>query len=273
MTWIRRHQLLSYFVFAYVITWAIWSPLVISAQGLANIQMPAWWHFFGAFGPLLSAFIVTGIVGGGTGIKELVDRILRWRIGFKWILVAFSPGFVFLISVVTLRLIEGVWLNIGQFGYVDELPQLTGLAGWVIWIVTFGLGEETGWRGFALPRLQKRYSALVATLILSVLWIIWHWPLFFYKEFYMTMNTVTTLIWLFGLVPLSIVFTWLYNSTRGSILMVILLHGTMCAATAAGIDPNIIMIVCVVGVVVSVLVVIFARPVNLSRVGKHTIDV
>jgi hypothetical protein len=72
MTWIRRHQLLTYFILAYAITWAIWSPSVISAQGLANIQMPSWWHFIGAFGPLLSAFIVTGIAGGGKGLKELI---------------------------------------------------------------------------------------------------------------------------------------------------------------------------------------------------------
>jgi membrane protease YdiL (CAAX protease family) len=167
--------------------------------------------------------------------------MLRWRVGFKWILVAVAPGFVFLISVVILRSIEGVWPDIGQFGYVAELPQLMGLVGWVIWIVTFGLGEETGWRGFALPRLQKHHTALVSTLILSALWLIWHWPLFFYKEFYMTMNTVTTLIWMFGFIPSSIAFTWLYNSTGGSILMAMLLHGTLNAATAAGIDPNISM--------------------------------
>jgi membrane protease YdiL (CAAX protease family) len=77
---------------------------------------------------------------------------------------------------------------------------------------------------------------------------------------------------MFGFIPSSIAFTWLYNSTGGSILMAMLLHGTLNAATAAGIDPNISMIVGGVGVLVSVLVVIFARPANLSRAGKHTID-
>ncbi|MDZ7336120.1 MAG: CPBP family intramembrane metalloprotease [candidate division KSB1 bacterium] len=89
-----------------------------------------------------------------------------------------------------------------------------------LWLLTYGIGEETGWRGYALPRLQKNHSALSATVILWVFWALWHLSAFFYLY-----DPTIVIGFLLGVLAGAIVFTWLYNSTGGSILMVTLLHG------------------------------------------------
>ena len=105
-------------------------------------------------------------------------------------------------------------ITIASLGEVNYLPPL-GWGALLIWFLTFGLGEETGWRGFALPRLQKGRSALHATMILTVFWALRHLPLFFYL-----FESTLLIGWLVGLFAGSIVLTWLYNSASDSIFMV-----------------------------------------------------
>lgn len=102
-----------------------------------------------------------------------------------------------------------------------NLYAALGLAALPLWILTFGIGEETGWRGFALPRLQRGRSALSATIILWVFWALWHLPLFFYSY-----EASILPGFLIGLLAGAITLTWLYNSTSGTILLVALWHGT-----------------------------------------------
>jgi membrane protease YdiL (CAAX protease family) len=268
--WIKRHALVAYFVLAYAITWAIGILLVASVRGLLGVQIPPSVHFLAAYGPMLSALIVTGITGGAAGIRELVGRMFRWRVGVRWILIALSPVALYLIAVVILRVWSGVWPDFSRFGSTVEVTGLGWLAGWAFHTLTFGIGEETGWRGFALPRLQKGRSALSATLILSVFWGLWHVPMFFYKENYVGMGIPMVILWFVGMLCGAIVFTWLYNSTNGSILMVALWHGTYNAAVTAT-EPPIAAIVSTIVWIAAVVIVLVAKPANLSRSGKHTI--
>jgi membrane protease YdiL (CAAX protease family) len=118
--------------------------------------------------------------------------------------------------------VSGDWAVICSFGRVDELPGLGWLAGWALHTLSFGLGEETGWRGFALPRFQGKNTASMATLKLGLLWAGWHIPLFAYK--YSEMNLFGIIGFLIGMLSGAVIFTWLYNSTGGSILAVIFWH-------------------------------------------------
>lgn len=90
-----------------------------------------------------------------------------------------------------------------------------------------------GWRGFALPRLQKFSNALIASIILTVFWALWHWPLFFYRPGYVTMNAAGIFGWIFSLLTGSILLTWLFNSTKGSILICAIFHSTIDIAFTA----------------------------------------
>jgi membrane protease YdiL (CAAX protease family) len=136
-----------------------------------------------------------------------------------------------------------------------------------LWVITYGLGEEIGWRGYALPRMQRGRSALSATLILSALWALWHWPLFFY-----VLDIAILPMWLLGLTAGTVVFTWLYNSSGGSVLMIILWHGfyDFVTASKAGEGLGAIVLSAIV-MVWAVLAVLLYKPTHLSRREKHVL--
>ncbi len=272
---LQRHQLVTYFVLAYVITWIIVSPLVASALGLLHLSIPPQIHYLGAYGPLLAAVIVTGITGGAAGLRELGTRMIKWRVGIVWILIAlFSPALLFALSAVILRLTGTPWPDFSQFGRSEDFPTFGLIANWIIWTLTLGIGEETGWRGFALPRLQKNHSALTATLILTVFWALWHVPAFFYRPQYLGLGVVGTIGFFLLLIPGAIFLTWLYNSTRGSILMVALWHGAWNTATTSTVaQGNIAAVMSILIMVWALLIVIVTGSACLSRVGKQTIGI
>jgi len=265
-TWTKRHALVAYFILAYAISWAVQIPLALKAQGLSQAPVPLSIHYLAGYGPMLAAVIMTWLTGGVSGLKELFGRILK-RVQPVWWLVAISPLALYVIVALVLRLIQGQLLDLSLLGQVDFLPNL-GLGALFLWLLTYGIGEETGWRGYALPRLQKNHSALSATVILWVFWAIWHLPAFFYLY-----DPTIVIGFLFGVLAGAIVFTWLYNSTGGSIFMVTLFHGvfnftTGCTACKAGMVSAIISTLIMVW---AVIVVILFKPTNLSRTEKHVI--
>jgi membrane protease YdiL (CAAX protease family) len=159
------------------------------------------------------------------------------------------------------------WLTDGRDGLIDFLPNL-GLGALLLWILTFGIGEEIGWRGYALPGLQQGRSALSATVILWAMWALWHVPMFFY------LYDVTIVVgFLLGLLAGAITFTWLYNGTGGSILMVAVWHGafnftTGCVACKTGVTAAVLSTLVMVWAVV---VVILFKPATLSRTDKQIV--
>lgn len=226
-----NRKLVAYFALAYFLSWCIFVPLALAEQNVIA-PLPAWLHIVGAFGPFVSAFVVTAATTGRAGVRELVGRITRWRIGWVWWAVALlSPVTLFLIGALASGVVAGDWSVVGQFGSMAELPQLSGLSGWLAWVLTFGLGEEVGWRGFALPNLQIKRDARSATLILGLLWAGWHIPTFFYNY---ELSLFSVVAFTVGILSGAAVLTWLYNSTGGSVLAAIVWHGTYNAAVASG---------------------------------------
>jgi membrane protease YdiL (CAAX protease family) len=266
--WVQRNVLLAYVILAYGLTWLMALPLVLSYLGILAIEVPFTIQYLLPFGPLSAAILVTWLEKGVSGIREILGRMTKWRIRPLWIVVAIlSVWALYLVSGAIIVMIGQPWPDLSLFGYVMYMPYLTFVGTWLLWIFTYGIGEETGWRGFLLPRLQNRFSALTSALLVSLVWAPWHIPMFLYNENLMSLGLVGTVFWVIGLMFGSVLLTWLYNNSEGSILMTALWHGTYNLFTgavgqAAGLMAGIISIFVMVWVV---LVVIIYKPKNLSR--------
>lgn len=225
-------QLVIYFILAYLFSWSVGVPLSLAHQGIIPAVLPTWTHYLVAYGPMLSAIVVTAVTQGIPGLKGLGRRMVRWACP-KWWVMAFSPLIVGFLLIEILNLISGNPIGLAALGTVNFLPPLV-LWALPLWFFTFGLGEETGWRGFALPRLQERRSALQATLILAFLWALWHLPQFFY-----VFDPIMAPGWAIGLFAGAIVLTWLYNSSK-SILIVAIWHAGFNFVTASVADTGLL---------------------------------
>lgn len=263
----KKYELTVFFLLANLLSWIPGISLALEAQGEGDALIPFSLHYLYAFGPTLAAILMTWLSSGAEGIRELFDRVFKWRVKLTWWIVAFSPLWLFGLIVVGQRVITDEWLDFRLLGQVNFLPQLNLVVAMFLWVLTFGLGEEIGWRGYALPRIQKNRSALSATLILAVLWALWHWPMFFY-----VLDRSILFGWLISLVAGTIVFTWLYNSSKGSVLMVILWHGffDFITASKAGEGSAAIIMSAIVMVWAFVLVFVY-KPARLSSEEKHVI--
>jgi len=222
---IKKHSLLSYFLLAYAISWAFMLPVALSAQGLIQQRIPYALYYFGSFGPAISAVIVTALTESRAGVRNLLSRIFKWRVGFRYYAFAvLVPIGLFVFAVLVNRLVAGAWPDLRLLGQADYLPYL-GIPGvLMLWLLTYGLGEEVGWRGFALPHLQRKRTAASATLILAMLWACWHLPAFFFRDTYIEMGLIAFPMFLVSILFATMVFTWLYNSTQGSLLIVVIFH-------------------------------------------------
>lgn len=266
--WITQHELLIFILGAYTLSWLVEIPLALQYRGVVSWDLPFALHYLASFGPLLSALLVTGISRGKPGLRALWQDMTRWRIKWIWWLAALSPLVMYLLAALIQTVLGMPVTSPADLGQVDFLPAL-GLLVLPLWIFTFGFGEETGWRGFALPRLQKGRSALLATVILWFVWALWHLPLFFYS-YQLSILPGFAL----GLLAGSLIFTWLYNSSGGSVLLTACWHGlfnvtTACIPCKTGFTAAFISTLVMVGAVVVILVY---KPAKLSRSEKRLVE-
>jgi membrane protease YdiL (CAAX protease family) len=223
--WVKRYDLALYFVLAYALSWSVFIPIALSANGLIPVEIPLKYHYLGSFGPLIAAVIVISLTTGRQGLRGLFGRLVRWRVeGRYYAFAILAPVVLFLVAVLLNHLFTGSWPDISLLGEADYLPYLGPLGVLGLWLLTYGFGEETGWRGYALPRLQRTRPATTATLVLAILWAFWHTPALFYRDTYTELGLLALPLLLVSLVFAAMVFTWLYNSTQGSLLLVILFH-------------------------------------------------
>ena len=225
---IKKYSLVFFFLLAYLFTWSNWLPQALNSRGVTSIQVPDFLTFLSGYGPALAAIIVVSLAYGRQGLRELFGRLLRWRVGIQWYLIAlFMPAFVILLAIGINKLTGGTSPDFSAAGFPfgpAETPLLQKL---VILFLVFtlgfdGLGEEIGWRGFALPKLLERHSALASSLILGALWAVWHFPYALTKG---TFLSEVPLHWFFiNLLALSIIYTWIFSNTNGSLLLALLFH-------------------------------------------------
>ncbi len=267
---IRKHPLAAFFALAFLTTWISILPLVLAAQNPVGFRVSEQWHFLGALGPLAAAIIVAAVAEGKRGIEDLLGRMMRWRAGAGWFLVsALSPFALFLLSVLVLRAFGNPWPDFGKLA-TEEHATLTWIGGSLLSAVAYGVGEEVGWRGFALPRLQFAHSALVATLILTLFWAAWHIPMFFYR---LEFGTGEIIGFALGLFAGAIWLTFLYNSTGGNTLMAALWHVSWNVVNILGlvVSMEVVSMMSLMVMIAALLVVIIGKPAQLSLYGKHTI--
>jgi membrane protease YdiL (CAAX protease family) len=263
----KKHTLIWFIILAYGLSWIVEIPLALQSNGIIHKVIPYSFHYLSGFGPLVASLIVTGLRDGSEGLKDLWQRMTKWKVEPVWWLVAVSPLWIYLLVSTALWFIQGQKSDLISLGQVDHLPPL-GLSAILLWILTFGIGEETGWRGFALPRLQNGRKALSATILLWMFWAFWHLPLFFYSYDFSIIPGM-----LIGLLGGAITFTWLYNSTGGSGLITAIWHGlfnytTACISCKTGLIAAVISALVMVW---AVLIVVIFKPNNLSRSERQVI--
>ena len=265
MSLVKRHPLITFFVLVYALAWIIESPLVLLKDTITASQGQIF-YILSANVVSVVAIVLTGMVFGRKALRKLLGRLLIWRVNPIWYLVV-------LLGPVALAG-GAVGLNALMGGPAPSLGNtLLGVV--IMWAIFIfpgsALGEEIGWRGYALPRLQTGRSALSASLILAPIWALWHLPLWLTGA-----PARTPLLYAAFVVSafaLSVVTTWVYNSTGGSILMVVLLHASANLPITLTIDSlgnrAVVPVMLYWGllVVAAIVVVIVAGPKHLSR--KH----
>ena len=225
----RRRAALHFFLLAYVWSWLWWVPMVwtLRSRGVTELgDVPAWamlCALVGGYGPTAAALILTGRSQGRPGLKALLSRLKHWRASATVHLVIWLGPPAFLGIAMLLRpastelLGEPIWCRL----------ELIPLA--IVAAIPFGpLGEELGWRGYALPRLQHRHTALSSSLLIGVAWCFWHTPLFWapagttLSGYAVTIPAVAK--YLAYTCGLSILHTWIFNNSRGSVLLPVAFH-------------------------------------------------
>lgn len=216
---LQRHRLIAFFAFAYLLSWC---PCIIAlARGRSTGPNP--------LGPLVAGIIMTAIVLGRPGLREFFSRLVRWRVGVKWYaFVVLAPIAVCLAAVgLTLCLMTGSQVAALSTEKLRELPER-----FLFILLLIGLGEEPGWRGFALPQLQRKYSPLIASFILAPIWALWHLPLIGHE-----FQGPVIPAFLISVVGGTLMLTWLFNHTKGSVLLAMLFHASINTVGAGLIFP------------------------------------
>jgi membrane protease YdiL (CAAX protease family) len=212
----RRHPLVIFFLLVFILTWAVWVPRASGAPLGVVGQVWTW-------APAIAALLAAALTGGRGALRELDSRLVRWRVGWQWYLVVILGPAAFSLALAGIyTLFGGSWAEAAPPAILEG-PLLLLPLFLVILTLTDGLGEELAWRGFALPRLLTRYNALVASVVLGVIWALWHLPLLWTEGNSMFHQPLWLL--LLDVTAKSILFTWVFLHTRGSVLIAMLFHG------------------------------------------------
>jgi membrane protease YdiL (CAAX protease family) len=214
-TFIKRHPLAAFFTLACSLTWfGGWASDTIYNGTLLSIALALPFALL-IPGPVIAALLVTAITGGKPGLRALLRGLTQWRVGLRWYLIALLLPSALSLLAVYLNVLLGA-----------PAPTAAQFVPWSSMLFMFGLRlvnpfdgpvmEELGWRGYALPRLQARYSPLTANIILGVVVAIWHlrW----------IVNGDLPVIYLPAIIAATVLFGWIVNSTRGSVLLALLFH-------------------------------------------------
>ena len=224
---VKRNPLLSMYAIMFSIAWAVMVPQALYSQGLISAPLPVWLELLTGWAPGIAAVIVVSVISGRAGVRELLGRFRTWRVGVQWYLVAF-----FMLAALILG---GIGSHVLFGGTMPAIPaagaSVLNLAlSFVILIVAGVLinTEEIAWRGFALPRLQAKYGVLVGCILLAIPEVTLHLPLFFVKEnpFY---QTVGLLAFSAFSVAMVFIYAFVFNKTKGSLLIVTLMHASQNA--------------------------------------------
>ncbi len=265
---LKRHALGGGLVLMFLLTW----PIDLANSGLLPVRLPFAVPILVGYGFVVASLLVTWLSDGPGAVVALLRRFLIWRVRPKWYLIAFL-----LFPVIVLAAV-GVNAALTQrpvaFSTVMAHTLFGASANLPLFVVPFLLfdavtnGEEIGWRGYVLPRLQAKYSALGASLILGVIWGFWHLPKF------LASGNASLFSWFMVKVMAdAVLYTWLYNNTQGSLLLVTIFHAAgntagvflPVANTVTASNLNTLVLQVVLETLVAIAVVVIEGPPHLSR--------
>jgi membrane protease YdiL (CAAX protease family) len=272
---LRRHALVAGVVLMFAFTW----PIDLAWAGLLPFAVPFPLYLFLGWGFIAAALLMTGLTLGRAGVVALLRRYLIWRVDWQWYAVAFLLYPAIFVGAIALN---AAWTGTPvDFGATMASQFFGAGAGLPLFILPFFLfeaianGEEMGWRGYVLPRLQVRHSALVASLILGLIWGVWHLPKFLGAAGGGSFGLLMVKVF-----ADAILYTWLYNNTRGSLLLVTIFHAagntagfflpmanTMSTQNTGALLIAIVLVWLAAGVVTAV-----AGPERLSRTQPQQVE-
>ena len=254
-------ELGKYTLLAYGISWLIWVPAILN--GLGIIKLPFRIGIIGVFGPMMAALILTFKSQGKEGVSSLLRRSFSGRFKPIWWLVA----------ILLWPAMEGIGMLLAVYLGGDAFPDiplfsapLSLLSGLLFtFFLGGGLGEEMGWRGYALDRLQNKYNALVSSLILGVIWALWHLPLYLWPAA-SGREGMPFAFFFHNVLLQTLIYTWLYNNTNRSLWPVMIFHCFQNNVVFPALNMNSgLMFFGIVFYLVIILIVVIWGPKNLVR--------
>jgi len=272
---LKRHSLVLGIVLMFALTW----PLDLVNTGIVKMDLPFILLLFLGWGFGVASVIMTGLTLGRDAVFKLIKRYFRGRVNWKWYLAAL--------------LLEPMLIALGMYGnalVTGDAPDFSKVTayeifgeGATLWlfIVPFFLtdlisnGEEISWRGYVLPRLQAKYSALASSLIVGVIWGFWH-----LLRYLSPLNPLSLALTLIHNIVFALILTWLYNNTKGSLLLTAMMHAS--ANTAGVFLPSDNMVASgtvgayigwiLLEILVAAVIVMVNGPARLSRTGEKQIQ-
>jgi uncharacterized protein len=267
---VRRRPVISLFVLSYVGTWLIWAPLVV-----AQDSMPGALGFvlalLGSLVPSSVAIVLVARLHGKAGLRKFLARLTKFRVGVRW-----YAALLLLPMLVPL----GVGLSV-VFGGSKPSLDTTVLGALMLFAFQIfpgsAMGEELGWRGFALPYLQREHSALGVSLFIGALWSLWHFPLYLVGTDIRPLSIFPAFV--LAVIATSVICSWLYNSTGGSLLIIVLFHAasnlpiTLLIAPYGEQSARPFLFYLALLVVAAGVIAVATDPANLSRTKPKQVDV
>lgn len=214
-----RHSLIIGIVLMFAVTW----PIDLAQAGLLPFEVPFAAYLFLGWGFVIAALTMTGLTQGRDGVSRLLRRYLIWRVGWRW--------YAYALALYPIMFFVALWLSAAWGQEPFYLSRTIAArffgapAAWPLFVLPYFLfeavsnGEEMGWRGYVLPRVQATHRALASALIVGLIWGFWHLP-----KFLAPFNSTGFALLLVKTVADSVLYTWLFNNTRGSLLLVTLFH-------------------------------------------------
>lgn len=218
MAFLRRHSLIIGIALMYAFTWSVH----LSRAGVLPVQFPSVIYMLGGWGFALAAILMTWITLGAEAVIALLKRFLIWRLDWKWYASLLIIPLTYLLGIAAHALVTGSAPDLRLTAAYRAAGSPACVLAFVIPVFladVLGNGEEIGWRGYALPRLQSRYSALYSALVIGLIWALWHVAVYI-RSF----NPVWFAWYVVSVIAKSVLITWAYNGTRGSLLLATLYH-------------------------------------------------
>lgn len=225
----RRRPVSTFFLLAFLITWAVWVPRALDIDWAVSVGT------FWTYAPAAAAIATALLIGGRLELQHLLSGLDSWRIGSNWYGVILLGPLALGLFVATVNLaLGGSWGSGLPLVFSEPIPIILLLL--VILTLTDGLGEELGWRGFALPRMLERTNAVAASLVLGIIWALWHIPLIGTDGSALEGTYLWVLI--ARLPATSILYTWVFQHTKGSVVAAAIFHGALNLFSVAPPTPG-----------------------------------